>query len=1160
MKKQKRTKRMKSRLLAGIFCLSLLFADLASAAPVWAQEEVMPQAEQSVQEEQGSDLKNGAEEIEDSGSKEQTEKESGSDEMSDEDGTQGPAEGDVQNPGEEESAGEMSDSETEPGSGGDKTSEDAQKPDESDREDGADDADDAENVEEDTENAEDTERSEDAEDAGGAEDIEEADSVSGNDMAEDSVSIMSLLAASDNIDSGTYENITWVVDADGKLTVEGTGEFAASGNKKPAGYNKRGPWTQKFNTYYAIKSAEIKVTGIKDVSGMFNGCSNLISVSFAGSDLSMLEDMSEMFYGCNKLESVDFGEKLDTGNVTDMSYMFSGCNKLESIDFGEKFDTKNVTDMSYMFRSCYVLKKIGLDSFDTKNVTNMQGMFYHCGNFEELNLSGWDTAKVTDMSALFRDCGFDKITLGGRFTTKNVTDMSNMFAGDRKTGQTYHVLSDARWNLNGLDLAWLDLSSIKVDSSFFMGKSGDAVYCIFGGCNVGGLDLSRLDTTKTTTLPGLFAGCDMTGVDFSDLRTDTITDMRYMFEGCKGTIDLHTLHTENVINMAGMFSGTTMSAGYLKEPGFTSIDLNGFNTENVRCMGEMFYGQTKLKTLDVSSLNTKNVTSMGGMFIGCTSLESIDLSSLDMGSVTDMQDMFANCPSLTEVYLGNLGSAQLEMDEVEQEEELYAAPVYGMFRGCTSLKSVDLSGFDFGHLTNANGIFWDCTSLTTIRTPYNVAFDYTLPDGTWYMADGTTTTILPKNLSYSVLLQKDKKPEATEARLEVSKRKTVYACGESVNTDDLTVMYYGTDGSAKKLAAGEYTISPTSIDTSEPGEKTLTVTYTPSGGTPLTVEIKLRVTLLLTAENVGITLPQAQYPYTAAEQKPVPAVTLQKAGADACELAAEEDYEVSYRNNIHAGDTAEVIITGKGVYSGSVSKAFTITPAPLTITAEDMTIGAGEELRPEEYPYTATLLGRDRLTKEPSFTFTWNGTAADGEQNAQADGVPVDTSRLGSYTVTPKDAAAGSDYGEITYVPGTLTVSEERVVYTVRFDLMGHGTDFTKGGVRAGSLLELTEEERTPEAAGYLFAGWYKDKGFAAKSAWDFGTDTVQGDMTLYACWLTDGTGNGGTEGGLKLFVQEIPDLAYTGSAQKPAVTVYDSDKKTLLKAGKDYTVKYANN
>ena len=101
----------------------------------------------------------------------------------------------------------------------------------------------------------------------------------------------------------------------------------------------------------------------------------------------------------------------------------------------------------------------------------------------------------------------------------------------------------------------------------------------------------------------------------------------------------------------------------------------------------------------------------------------------------------------------------------------------------------------------------------------------------------------------------------------------------------------------------------------------------------------------------------------------------------------------------------------------------------------------------------------------------------------------------------------------LTCKPGILTVSEERVAYTVTFDGMGHYDDFRKGGIKSGALLELTEEQRKPAAKepGYVFAGWYKDKSFAKGKEWNFDTDTVQSDLTLYACWLTvaaqDGNG-----------------------------------------------------
>ena len=48
------------------------------------------------------------------------------------------------------------------------------------------------------------------------------------------------------------------------------------------------------------------------------------------------------------------------------------------------------------------------------------------------------------------------------------------------------------------------------------------------------------------------------------------------------------------------------------------------------------------------------------------------------------------------------------------------------------------------------------------------------------------------------------------------------------------------------------------------------------------------------------------------------------------------DYDVAYENNVHAG-TASVVITGKGNYTGTVTKTFTIKKASNTITAKNFT-------------------------------------------------------------------------------------------------------------------------------------------------------------------------------------------------------------------------------
>ena len=48
---------------------------------------------------------------------------------------------------------------------------------------------------------------------------------------------------------------------------------------------------------------------------------------------------------------------------------------------------------------------------------------------------------------------------------------------------------------------------------------------------------------------------------------------------------------------------------------------------------------------------------------------------------------------------------------------------------------------------------------------------------------------------------------------------------------------------------------------------------------------------------------------------------------------------------------------------------------------------------------------------------------------------------------------------------------------------------------------KITEPE-APAADGYTFAGWYTDKECTQANKWNFATDTVTGDTTLYAKWI----------------------------------------------------------
>ncbi|WP_161405318.1 InlB B-repeat-containing protein, partial [Paenibacillus silvestris] len=68
--------------------------------------------------------------------------------------------------------------------------------------------------------------------------------------------------------------------------------------------------------------------------------------------------------------------------------------------------------------------------------------------------------------------------------------------------------------------------------------------------------------------------------------------------------------------------------------------------------------------------------------------------------------------------------------------------------------------------------------------------------------------------------------------------------------------------------------------------------------------------------------------------------------------------------------------------------------------------------------------------------------------------------------------------------------------YTVTFDSKDGSAVANLTGITAGAPITKPVD---PTRAGYTFSGWYKDEGYA--SAWDFTTDTVSANTTLYAKW-----------------------------------------------------------
>lgn len=137
--------------------------------------------------------------------------------------------------------------------------------------------------------------------------------------------------------------------------------------------------------------------------------------------------------------------------------------------------------------------------------------------------------------------------------------------------------------------------------------------------------------------------------------------------------------------------------------GLTRIEhLDYLNTSEVEYMNSMFRECTSLETLDLSSFNTKKVKNMYAMFDGSTNLRSITLPKGFIGSsVTNLFSMFKDCTSLTELDLSGSNSENVkDMNE--------------MFYDCKALSKLDLTSFKTGQVTTMESMFCGCSTLATL--------------------------------------------------------------------------------------------------------------------------------------------------------------------------------------------------------------------------------------------------------------------------------------------------------------------------------------------------------------------------------------------------------------------------------------------------------------
>ena len=548
------------------------------------------------------------------------------------------------------------------------------------------------------------------------------------------------------VHQGVDGSITWKIDKNGCLLLEGNGDWEGLGDSFVIVGDEDQKYPKWLDYSDDIISAKVKISGITNCHRMFGDCTEMKAIDLSEFDTSKVTDMEDMFRNCFALHNIDLSA-LDTSNVQSMYNMFYRCKSLRKLIFGD-FNTKNVTNMRCMFDECESIQELDLSAFNTKKVRDMDWMFYSCKKLEKLNLSSFDLTAIEfddHDSTLFKLADLENLV-----ELKTPTHLSEDLFIDSENWGRINTKELPKWTTN--TTPWKDdkgsiytelpvdaaskssitltrqvrksqrLSGVSGDLQWNVDSQGKLMITGSGEWKEDGEDYPDWHEARD-----YITSCEVDVTDIKD-ASDFFADLPYLQQ-----ITFTRFDTSKTTDMSDMF----WRCYSLKQ-----LDLSEFDTSNVEDMSYMFYACKELLTVNLGSFNTSKVTNMWGMFNDCHNLTGIDLTNFKIAEGILILDMFENCFGLEEIQMGwNVAG----IDSLQC-----------IFKCCHNLQSLDLSKWDLSQVEYGGEYFLSgAASLSQIKTPVNLSKEVSLPDGIWKDEDGNRYTVLPQNRTTSILLKKE---------------------------------------------------------------------------------------------------------------------------------------------------------------------------------------------------------------------------------------------------------------------------------------------------------------------------------------------------------------------------------------------------------------------
>lgn len=182
--------------------------------------------------------------------------------------------------------------------------------------------------------------------------------------------------------------------------------------------------TNLFNFFYLDSKlsmiyniSHLKLDNVTNISGMFQGCSSLNSIStihFGSKPTSLLTNASNMFNGCG----LDLGSGnlsqfprlyqffINCTNLTNVSGLFANSQLISTYSDNNGlciFNNSKIENCSRLFQNT-LISNVDLSTSDLSTVTDCSEMFSGCSNLERVTFDALNLREDINYSGMFQGC------------------------------------------------------------------------------------------------------------------------------------------------------------------------------------------------------------------------------------------------------------------------------------------------------------------------------------------------------------------------------------------------------------------------------------------------------------------------------------------------------------------------------------------------------------------------------------------------------------------------------------------------------------------------------------------------------------------------------------------------------------------------------------